>query len=530
MKKVYLLSLMIALSHYACMDLEEDLVGALTEELSVEGNGLDYDCACGGPLVGAYAGLRYSGTAYHGGYFSLQELTSDEMVVCAKGSDWYDGGIQIALHQHTYTPDHPFLGTTFRQLYEAISEANQALDQAHLEPHEVAQVRGLRAFYYWRLLDLFGRVKIVTEYDPNPPQATREEVFNFVEQELLAILEVPEVSADMDLSSSSLSESSDAYELNRYGALGILARLYLNAEVYTGMPRYESAGTAASYIIDSGHYQLCGQGCAVPNLGRRQGVPFDSEQLEGYAAVFAPNNDGNPEHIFSINYDEYLGPGMNFSQMVLHPASRLSWHLQEQPWNGYATLEEFYNSYEDADLRKKASFLTGPQFDFSGSAVIDYTENDGELQLKYTPAINELQPNAQAESGARPAKFSFKLFGRREMDNDFPIVRLGEVYLIRAEARARLSGNWADAEPDVNVLRARAGVEPYSGTLTADEFLAERGREMFQEAIRRTDLIRFGKYTEAWWEKPASEPYRELFPIPRSAIGGDAGMTQNPGY
>jgi hypothetical protein len=116
------------------------------------------------------------------------------------------------------------------------------------------------------------------------------------------------------------------------------------------------------------------------------------------------------------------------------------------------------------------------------------------------------------------------------MDNDFPLVRLGEIYLIRAEARARMSGNWADAEPDVNVLRARAGIEAYNGTLTANEFLAERGREMFQEAIRRTDLIRFGKYTEAWWEKPVSEPYRELFPIPRSAISGDSGLTQNPGY
>lgn len=530
MKKIYLLALLLAISQYACTDLQEDLVGELTEELSIEGNGTTYDCACYDPLQLVYGGLRNTGTAYHGGYFTLQELTSDEMVVAVKGSDWYDGGTLIDLHQHTYDPDHPFIANTFRQLYSTIEEINEMLDHGHLEADETAQLKGMRAYFYWRLLDLFGRVKIVTEQSPDPPQATREEVFNFVEHELLTVLGIPEVSTGMDISNSPLLEKSEAYQLNRYGVLGVLAQLYLNAEVYTGTPRYEAASIAASYIIDSGHYQLCGEGCTVPNLGRRQGVLSDPEELTGYAAVFAPNNDGNPEHIFSINYDEHLGPGMNFSQMMLHPASQLSWHLQEQPWNGYSTLEAFYNSYEDADLRKKASFLTGPQFDFSGSAVIDYTNNDGELQLHYTPAINELQPNTHAEAGARPAKFSFKLFGRREMDNDFPIVRLGEAYLIRAEARARMSGNWANAEPDVNILRARAGVEPYSGTLTAEEFLAERGREMFQEAIRRTDLIRFGKYTEVWWEKPASESYRELFPIPRSAIGGNAGMTQNPGY
>ena len=133
------------------------------------------------------------------------------------------------------------------------------------------------------------------------------------------------------------------------------------------------------------------------------------------------------------------------------------------------------------------------------------------------------------QAGARPVKFSFKLFGRADMNNDFPLVRLGEMYLIRAEAKARQSGNWTDAEPDVNVLRARAGVSAYSGSLTEDEFLAERGREMFQETTRRTDLIRFGRYNDAWWEKPHSEPFRNIFPIPIQPLV-DCPLTQNPGY
>jgi hypothetical protein len=312
--------------------------------------------------------------------------------------------------------------------------------------------------------------------------------------------------------------------------MGILAKLYLNAEVYTGMPMYDKAEIAASYIIDSGQYVLCGDGCSVPNLGKRPRVDSDPETLEGYAAVFAPNNEGNPEHIFSVRYDEATGPNMNFSQMNLHYSSQFTWNFQEQPWNGYATLEEFYNSYEDGDARKENNFIVGPQLDFSGSALLDYAADDDDIQLNYTPEINELAPNSLREAGARPAKFSYKQFGRSNMDNDFPIVRLGEVYLVRAEAVARQAGNWSAAEADVNVLRARAGVAEYNGNLTEEEFLAERGREMFQETARRTDLIRFGKYNGEWWEKPSSEPFVNIFPIPQEQINAGGGLTQNPGY
>ncbi|MCB0614010.1 MAG: RagB/SusD family nutrient uptake outer membrane protein [Phaeodactylibacter sp.] len=525
----YFISALLVIGLTGCTDLEEDLVGEITEDIRIGYTGYVCDCGPVDRLYSIYGEFRNAGTANHGGYYSLQEITSDEMVVGAKGEDWFDGGVLIQLHQHTYTPTHPYVSNAFVQTYNAISTVNDRLGDGVLEPEETAQARALRAYFYWRMLDLYGRVKIVTESNPDPPQASREEVFTFVESELLAALGIPEVSASMDLSGSLLADGGSAYVMNRYGALGLLARLYLNAEVYTGTPRWEKAEIAASYIIDSGVYQLCGEGCKVKNLGKRPAVDSDPEEQEGYAAVFAPNNEGNPEHIFSVLYDEATGTGMNFSQMNLHYASQLSWHLDQQPWNGYATLEEFYNSYEEEDARKQANFLVGPQFDFSGSAILDYASDDDNIQLDYTPRINELAPNSLREAGARPAKFSFKLFGRADMDNDFPIVRLGEIYLTRAEAKARQSGNWSDAEPDVNVIRARAGVAAYNGNLTETEFLAERGREMFQETARRTDLIRFGRYNEAWWEKPVSEPFRNVFPIPQLLwLGPD--WTQNPGY
>ena len=521
----------VALGLVACTDLEEELVGDITEDITVPGiPGGGGGGGGGGALTASYAELRNAGTANHGGYYSVQEITTDEMCIAAKGGDWFDGGILIELHQHTYNPTHAFVNGTWTQTYNAIGTVNGKLGDGTLTPEETSQARALRAYFYWRLLDLYGRVKVVTETNTDPPQATRQEVFNFVESELLAAIGISEVTPGMDLSNSLLADGGNAYVINRYGALGILAKLYLNAEVYTGTAMWDKAEICASAIIDSGVYQLCGAGCSVTNLGHRPDVADDPENLEGYAAVFAPNNEGNPEHIFAVEYDEATGTGMNFSQMNLHYSSQFTWNFDSQPWNGYATLEEFYNSYDDGDARKKANFIVGPQLDFGGSAVLDYASDDDDIQLNYTPKINELAPNSLREAGARPAKFSFKQFGRPEMDNDFPIVRLGEVYLIRAEAAARQAGNWTVAETDVNVLRARAGVPAYSGELTEAEFLAERGREMFQETARRTDLIRFGAFNGTWWEKPASEPFRNVFPIPQEQINAGAGLTQNPGY
>lgn len=514
----------------ACTDLEEDLIGDVTTDITVDGISSSGGSGGGGLLSGAYGELRNAGTANHGGYYSIQELTSDEMLIGAKGGDWFDGGILIELHQHTYSPTHAFVNGTWTQTYNAINTSNELLAGSALDASQKSQIRTLRAYFYLRLLDLYGNVKIITSPGVDSPQASRADVFAFVETELLDALGISEVSSSMDLSNSPLGTDFNPYAINQFAALGILGKLYLNAEVYAGQDRYAEAAAAAGYIIDSGVYSLCGDGCTVPNLGKRAGVATDPENLEGFAAVFAANNENNPEHIFSVFYDEASAGGMNFSSMNLHYSSQFTWNFDAQPWNGYATLEEFYNSFEAGDKRRTASFIVGEQLDFGGSAVLDYASDDGNLVLNYTPAINELGPNSQREAGARPGKFSFKQFGRPDMDNDYPIVRLGEVYLIRAEGLARAAGNWSEALPDVNTLRARAGVAAF-GSLDAAGFLAERGREMFQEADRRTSLIRFGKFNDAWWEKSASPAHVNLFPIPNEQIQASNGsLSQNPGY
>ncbi len=514
---------------FSCTDLEENLRGEITNDISIEGISTGGSGGSADALSGAFSQLRSTGSAGHFGYYSVQELPSDEMVIGAKGGDWYDGGVLVEMHKHTYTPTNGIIGSAWNGTYAAINTCNELL-AGDLDINQKAQTRALRAYFYWRLMDSYGNVKIITEPGSDAPQVSRAEVFAFVESELLEALGIPAVSADMDLTESPLGQDNNPYRINRYGAMGILAKVYLNAEVYTGVAAYDKAALAASFIIDSGVYTLCGDGCKVPNLGKRPSVDSDPDELEGYAAVFAPNNEGNPEHIFVIEYDEVSAGGMFFAMMSLHYSSQFTWNFDSQPWNGYATLEEFYNSYEDGDKRKKANFIVGPQLDFGGSAVLDYASDDGDPVLNYTPFINELEPNSLREAGARPGKFSYKQFGRANMDNDYPIVRLGDVYLIRAEAMARMTGDWSQALPDVNIIRARAGVSAYS-SITPEEFLAERGREMFQESSRRTDLIRFDKYNDPWWEKPASDPHVNIFPIPFDQLQASNGtLTQNPGY
>ena len=537
--KILLASLAIFATQ-SCTDLEENLVGEITDEISIPvsdqvdpGNDDFFDPGAAplGELAGAFSELRNSGTANHGSYYAVQELTTDEMVIAAKGGDWFDGGILIQLHEHSFTPSHGFIENAWNGSYAAINTTNELLAGGTLDANATAQATVLRAYFYWRLMDMFGNVKIPTAPGEDPAQSNRQQVFDFVESELLSALGVSEITPGMDLSNSNLNTTNNPYQINVYAALGILAKVYLNAEVYTGTPRWQEAADASGYIIDSGVYSLCGNGCAVPNKGRRPGVDSDPEMLEGFAAVFAPNNAGNPEHIFTINYDEVNGTGMNFSQMNLHYSSQVTWNLQSQPWNGYATLEEFYNSYEDGDIRKEASFVVGAQRDATGGDILDFaTDDDDGIVLNYTPFINELQPNSIRQAGARAGKFSFRQFGRNDMSNDYPIVRLGDIILMHGEAVARQAGDWNLSLPDVNMIRSRAGVSDL-GSIDAEGFLAERGREMFQEGSRRVDMIRFDAFNRAWWEKPASDATKNLFPIPVNQITAAAGtLTQNPGY
>ena len=489
----------------ACTNLEEELKDTFTEDFDPINPGLGQSenvnkATPSDGLGGAFGRLR-NGSANHGNYFSVVEISSDEAVITQKGGDWFDGGIWLDMHKHVWQVTHPALNGMWNDNYGGISECNRLIQENTVGAEGIAQLRTLRALYYWRLMDAFGRIKLVTVPNVDAPQASRLQAFEFIESELLAAI-------------PNLRDGRPEYgRVSKGGAYALLARLYLNAEVYAGAPRWQDAIDAADAVINSGAYSLSSD----------------------YASVFAPDNIENVEQIWVIPYDEGTAGGMNFAQMTLHYPSQLTYRLQAQPWNGYSTLEEFYNSYEAADARRANNFIVGPQTDLQGNPILDLAfdpaDPDGAV-INYTPAINELAPSGSRQAGARMGKYSFKIGQRPDMDNDYVLFRYGDVLLMKAEAIARLNGNWSEpsALTLVNQLRSRAGVAAFS-SMTADQFLAERGREMFQESVRRTDLIRFNKWGVAWWEKPASAAFRTIFPIPNDQIQAAAGtLTQNAGY
>ena len=490
----------------SCTDLESDLPGDYTEDFSPNNPGGNQSVNVNGAIpndgLNAAFGALFGSSAGHGSYFSIQEISSDEAVITQKGGDWFDGGIWLRMHRHTWEPTNPGINGAWTNSYDGIAECNRLLDGGSLDPNGTAQVRTVRAYYYWRLLDLFGNVKIPTTAGANPSQSTRVQLFNFVESELLA-------------ARGDLKAAYQGYgRVSQGGANALLARLYLNAEVYTGTARNQDAIDAADAVINLGVYDLHGN----------------------YAEVFAPENVENIEHIWVVPFDEATGGGMFLAQMTFHYPTQLTYKLAAQPWNGYSTLEAFYNSYDSGDARQASNHIAGPQFDVSGNPILDVAfdpaDPDGP-EINYTPAINELAPSGSRQAGARFGKFSHKIGQQPNMDNDYPLFRYAGVLLDKAEALFRKNG-YSDAMGLmlVNQVRARAGLSSPLSAMTADGMLAERGKELFIESTRRTDLIRFGKWGSAWWEKSAhSDAYKVLFPIPQPQIDAANGsLNQNPGY
>jgi hypothetical protein len=496
----------------ACTNLDEQIKGDFTGDAAITIPNIPPNTNKPTPndgLGGAFNRIL-NGTANHGSYFSVQEISSDEAVITQKGGDWFDGGIWLNMHKHTFSSAVGGINGAWNDSYTGIFQCNELLAKTQTAGN-IAQLRTLRAYFYWRLLDVFGNVKLSVS-TADVPQSTRPVVYAFVESELLAALP--------DLPSG----KQEYGRFNKSGANALLARLYLNANIYKGTAPdnadYDKAIAAADAVINSGLY---------------------SSSLTGnkYKAVFAPDNVENPEHIFVAPFDERTGQGMNIAQMTLHYPSQLTYRLASQPWNGYSTMEEFYNSYEATDERRENNFIVGPQKDLAGNPILDLAFDKGDTDgaaINYTPKINMLAPNGSRQAGARLGKFSFKVGQNNDMDNDYPLLRYAEVLLNKAEALARKNGYGdATALALVNQIRTRAGVPAFT-SLTAGTLLAERGRELFIEGLRRTDLIRFGAWGNAWWEKPAhSDAFKVLMPIPIEQINATSGLSgnklnQNPGY
>ncbi len=517
-KNIYLKIIMVALFTFAimpsCTDLDEEVFSQVTAD-----NFFQSEEELISALGAAYTSLYgYMGA---GNFWGANEVTSDELTVPTRGSGWGDGGHWVRGHTHTWNPNDPMINDPWNFLFGGVNSCNRLIFQFEelqnpLTDPFIAELKALRAVYYLWLLDMYGNVPIVTSFadaDPTPVNNSRAEVFAFVESELLG----------------SLNDVSDKVDGTTYGRVNqmvvqtALGRLYLNAEVYTGTEQWGKANDALDEVILSEHFSLEGN----------------------YFANFNTDNGGSSETIFAIPYNSVFAAGMNIVMMTLPGPLQATYSLPVTPWNGHCAIEDFYNTYEDTDLRKgepgteagpstvRGNFIVGAQWDESGTVRIEdagFEPGDADgAPMTMRPGINELEPNALREHGARIGKWEIESGSQQEMNNDVAIFRYADVLLMKAEALWRQDAGDAEALDLVNQIRARAGVDPFT-QLTADNLLAERGREMWVEAVRRSDQIRFGTWGDAWWEKPISDETKELFPIPGSQIDANPNLTQNPGY
>jgi len=495
----------------ACSDLEPEFKDRVNAE-----NYFENEDAFISALGAAYTNLY--GVANHGTLFSLQEVSSDEAAIPHKGPDWEDGGQWLRTHRHQFFKGEGVFGNVWNFAYGGINTCNRliATFESVDNPNSaafIAELKVLRAYYYMQLLDVFGNVPVITSFDVpadfKPATETRSAVYAFVEKELTDNVKL----LTKDVNSATYAR------MNYWVGQAMLANLYLNAEVYKGTAEWGKCIAACNEVINSGKYSLEGN----------------------YFANFAVNNQGSKENMFVIPYDKVNAQGFNLPMMTMHYESQATFNFTAQPWNGYTSLAEFYNSFEANDVRKTGGtrgygvFLAGPQFDLNGKRLEDKADSwypdgdtDGRL-LNYNPVINELAPKAGRDAGARLSKYEYEVGGTPNMSNDFVLFRYGEVLMAKAEALWRQNAGSAEALDLVNAIRQRAGVAPFA-SLNADNLLAERGREFCFEMKRRTDLIRFGKFDDAWWEKPVSEAYKSLMPIPEAQIALNPNLKQNPGY
>jgi hypothetical protein len=513
MKKIHLLKFfiigfLVVGFNQACTDLDEELFDTVTGDNFFK---TDEELIAG--LGSAYTQMYNIGS--HNNFMSSNEVASDEIMIPQRGTDWFDGGVWLRQHRHEYNSEEGQLNNAWNVLFGGVSTCNRLIAQFEelgnpaTDPF-IAELKALRGYFYWQLLDMFGNVPIVTGFAdaPEEPETrSREEVYNFLVNELET--EVPKLSQSND--------GSTYGRMNFWAGKMLLAKLYLNAEVYTGNAEWQKAADATEEIVNSGLYSL----------------------TANYFANFNRDNSGSSEFIFAVPYDQVFATGFNIAQMTLHYNSVPTWDLEAQPWNGYCSLQEFYNSYEDEDIRKgvpgnqqiRGNFHAGPQFAADGiTPIIDGGADDPDgPELVFTPEVNEHFPNTYRQAGVRVGKFEYYNGARPDLDNDFPVFRYADVLMIHAEALWRLNNGDADALALVNQIRERANIEPFD-ELNAENLLAERGRELFYENHRRTDLIRFGAYNDEWEFKPVSDPTKNIYPIPQAQIDANKNLVQNPGY
>lgn len=449
--------------------------------------------------------------------WALEELTSDEAAQAAAGLDWDDGGVWKELSLHTWGPGHQSVGEAWMALISGLAtvyNAQQVFARAERTSETdaiIAEAECLRNAFNYYFISLFGQVPARDEAD-EPVAYRREEAFGLAIAALTGILEeLPE--------KTRFGDERALFRMNKSAAKALLARLYLNQREFTGSGAGESEALQA--VI-----RLCGE---VINSGL-YGLEPD------YWDNFRADNGMRISPANELILTAWNRPDGGFTNSFIINALHGAHFGNAGSWNGFCTLAEFYNKWDQQDPRFRGprigeanaffGFNVGYQFDASG----DTLRLPGGSPLQYTPDISPGGTNPAA--GVRPVKYEpdgILSNPFRGSENYYAIIRLAEVYLMKAEAEYRL-GQETAALATLNLLRESRGAAPLL-SITEDALLNEYGYEFWWEGQRRSHLIRFGRFSDPISIRPTeSGPYRRLFPIPQEALDANPLLEQNPGY
>ncbi len=529
----------------SCTKLNQDLNSTLTNQQAANALGANGTQLL---LQTAYndVGGMYSDL---GAILSLEEVTADQCVVPTRAGDWDDNGAWRALKQQTFGPD----GIT--QIINAFNNLNKlnfdATNVLAFNPSkaQAAEARFLRALSLYQLLDLFGQYpyREPGENLLNAPKVySGDSAVSFIINELTTII------PDLPAANGMDKANTDAANM-------LLMKLYLNRGAFNNR--------AAPTSDDADMQKVITLGNAIINSGK-------FSYSANYFDNFSPNNSGSTEGIFA--YPNTSGVSVNNSGIhnrwwpTLHYNSYKPLAPQSG-WNGFSTVADFYNSFgvnsvvptqTPADTLLdtriggrfykgltdlsglRTGLLIGQQYYEDGSKVMDRKGNLLIFNTNFSPDLKETGPLLE-DVGIRVLKYipdlsgNGKNFGGGTSGNWLMLFRYPDVVLMVAEAKMRATtADNAGALALVNELRvARKAVPMISMSLVnpnnvadPNTLLAERGRELYWEVMRRTDLIRFGVFMKAWALKPASDATHLVFPIPSTALAANPNLKQNPGY
>lgn len=526
--KSILLALLVGVT--GCTDLELEETDSVFRETS-EGGGFAGVSDVPSALTNAYQSLRGQLDTQENLY-ALQEVTTDEMLVPTRGTDWGDNGLWRTLHQHTWDANHQFVLNTWNNMNRNVFNLSEIIaPESNASPQELAEAKFLRAFSMFWVMDLYGQVpfrEVDQDPDVDPMVMPRSEAFNFIMDDLQSAL--PDLRG--------VGPGAEAMFANKAAAHYLIAKMHLNKHIYTGTG--QAAAEDMNTVIE--HVDAIGE--------------FGFGLQSGFFEIFKPAVDTETIWYTETGVGSKIWNGLHYHQTTPDNTGG--------GWNGFSTLAEFYDLFEgeednnhpgagqeerrgfvplsgsapstdgyfaggkdeDSDGFVDGSdiglgFLHGQQYELDGSMTEDRAGNP----LFYTKELPGLLGNNE-RTGIRVLKYHPS---NGAYTGHYILFRYADAYLMKAEAIMNGGTAGVTALEMVNDLRELREATPLT-TLGDQEMLDERGRELYNEMWRRQDLIRFGLFNSEWEFKDATSEHVNLFPIPTNALTSNPNLIQNEGY